>query len=126
MADSVDFSISASELEREILRQVRDQAELTAEGREKAGDVKDFAQSISPIDSGEYAGAWHVESRVRKTAAGMPAFRITNDSPIAEIVEDGTGPAAKRNPRKQGGSSPAHKVRAKTAAHFNGTEELVE
>lgn len=116
-----DVHIDEDEIEREIRLKARYDAELVAKSREGAEDVKDFAVSISPVETGEYAGAWHVEDRMRRVD-GMPAYRVTNDDPKAEMIEDGTG---QHHPRRQGGSSPEHAIRAKTAARFGGTEELV-
>lgn len=115
-----EFHISATELEREILVQARRQAETEEKLREFANDVRDFARSISPVASGAYAGAWHVENR-KRTIGGMPALRVTNDDPKANMIEAGTGQG---EPRGQGGSSPEFAIRAKTAARFGGTEEL--
>lgn len=118
---SASFDFDEDEAYREIMAKARTDAELLEKSRESAGDVKDYAVSISPVESGEYAGAWHVEDTVRRVD-GMPVHRVTNDDPKAEMIEDGTG---QYNPRSQGGSSPEHAIRAKTAAHFAGTEELV-
>ena len=122
---TVHMHVSMAELEREIRRQVNNQVDLRIEGRKQVDEIKDFAVSISPIASGEYAGSWHVQ-RKERTVRGMPAWRITNDSPIAEIVEYGTGPAAKHKPRRQGGSSPEWATAAKTAERFGGTQDGIE
>lgn len=119
---SVEMDFDEDEAYREILRQARQSAELLSESREEADKVKDYARSISPVESGEFAGAWHVEPRVRYRQ-GMPVHRVTNDDPKAEYIEDGTG---QHHSRRQGGSSPEFAIRAKTAAHFEGTEELVD
>lgn len=121
MADS---GLSITDIEREIRRQAREADELRVQGRADAEEIKDYAVEISPVVSGEYAGAWHIEPR--SPVDGMPAWKLINDSEIAEKVEFGTGPAADHNARPQGGSSPEHAIRAKTAAHFAGTEESVE
>lgn len=118
---SAEFHISASELEREILVQARNQAETEEKLREFAGEVRDFARSISPVDTGAYAAAWRVDNR-RRTVNGMPAVRVVNNDPKANMIENGTGQG---EPRGQGGSSPEFAIRAKTAARFGGTEELV-
>lgn len=122
MSARVEFNVSATELEREILVQARQQAEVKAKGRAFAEKVKDTAVDYSPVDEAKYAGAWHVEDRQR-TVDGMPAWRVKNDDPKANMIENGTG---QNGPREQGGSSPEFAVRAKTAAHYGGTEELIE
>ncbi|XTP37086.1 hypothetical protein ACORG1_13090 [Mycobacterium sp. TJFP1] len=122
MSASTEFNVSLTEIEREILVQARRQNETEVKGREFAEKVKDTAVDYSPVDEGRYAGAWHVDPRQR-TVNGMPAWRVKNDDPKANMIENGTG---QNGPRAQGGSSPEFAVRAKTAAHYGGTEELIE
>ncbi len=116
--------LSVTEVEREIRRLAAQADEVRVKALAEAEGVKDYARDISPVETGDYAAHWHIDPR-RRTVNGLPAFKLVNDSEIAEKIEFGTGEAAGHHPRSQGGSSPEFAIRAKVAAHFGGTEESI-
>lgn len=71
-----------------------------------ADEVVEYAQSISPEDSGEY------KNGIRKRRRGN-GFSIEFTDPKSNLIEYGTE------------DTPEFAVRAKTEAHFQGAERTV-
>ncbi len=114
---------SDSEIERQLLSQIADAAEVRAESRAVAEEVKVTAVSLSPVDTGEYAGAWHVEKQLRQTDQGLPAYRVTNDDYKAHWIEYGTGEDTEKGSRFGPNTpTPEFAVARRTAAMMQGAE----
>lgn len=111
MAEASRVRESTSTIEDEIRRKIRAEAELRADTRVQAEKVLEHAKRESPVESGAYAAAWHIEDRP-PTPEGLPALSVINRNWKAHFVEFGTG---------EPGPTPAHNVAAKTAAYFGGT-----
>lgn len=101
---------STTNIEAEIRRKVRDQAEIDRGVQEQAEDVRDYWRDNAPVDEGAYAASIHVERR--PSIDGMPRRAVVADDWKAHFIEFGTG---------EPGPTRAHNLAAKTAAHFGGT-----
>ncbi len=120
---------SAAEIRAEIERQVRESAELDAElNRFMRNEVVPYAKSQYPVQSGKIAA----QVQVTKPARGGKG-QIGNRSPLAHIIEYGTGPDAKGDKSRRvsvdnsefvtmGPNTPTPEFAplAKTAKHFGG------
>lgn len=102
---------SANEIEREIRRQLRAKgpAEVERKAEPTFRDVKGYAESISPVESGEYKRSFRMTRKRGKD--DMPARRLTNIDDKANIIEYGSV------------DTPEFAVIARTAAHFGGTPD---
>jgi hypothetical protein len=95
----------AAEIERAIQEQAR--AELEAAVDERVGEMKSYAISISPEDSGHYKESFEVEKIERED--GLPGRRLSNTDEIANLIEYGTV------------DTPEFAVLGRTAAQFDGS-----
>lgn len=113
---------SASDIEAEIRRKIREEAEVRAETKEQAEKVRDYARSISPVRTGTYAAAWKVEDRPR-IIDGLPTFRVKNTDWKAHMIEYGTAedPPESESPFGKDTPTPEFAVARKAAAKFGGT-----
>lgn len=96
----------ADEMRAAILAQ--DRAELEDAVDERAEEMRDYAISISPEDSGEYKSSFEIEEVQRPD--GLPGRRLTNTDDKAHLIEFGSV------------HNPEFAVMTKTAAHFNKRE----
>lgn len=111
---------STSSIEEEIRTKIRAQGELTVKTREFAEEVLAHARSISPVETGAYAAAWHIENR--PPLNGWPRFAVINRHWTAHFIEFGTGKDTKPgSPFGPDTPTPEFAVAAKTAAFFGGT-----
>lgn len=96
----------AEEIERAILEQ--EQAELDAAVDDRAEEMKAFAISISPEDTGRYKDSFEIK---KKTIDGLPARSLGNTDPIASLLEYGSI------------HNDEFAVLGRTAAQFGGTTD---
>lgn len=109
-----------SQIEAEIRRKVRDQAELISDTKDQAEKVRDHWRNIAPVDSGAYAASIHIEQR--PPIEGLPRFAVVAGDWKAHFIEFGTGPDTKEgSPFGQDTPTPEFAPAAKTAAYFGGT-----
>lgn len=111
MPERSDVRESTSQIEEEIRLKIRAQAELKADTRVEAEKVLEHAKKESPVETGAYAAAWHIEERP-DTPEGLPALKVINRNWKAHFIEFGTG---------EPGPTKAFNVAAKTAAYYGGT-----
>lgn len=105
--------MNRDEVEQEILRLARTQADITAQLDSYARqEVIPTWRSYSPVDSGKYAASVKTMRQFR-TADGWPAIRIGATDFKAHWIEYGTGDPGPTN---------AWAPRAKTAANYGGDE----
>lgn len=102
---------SVNEIEREIRRQLREKgpAEVERKAEPTFREIKAYAESISPVESGEYKRSFRMTRKRGKD--DMPARRLRNIDGKANMIEDGTV------------DTPEFAVLARTAAHFGGTPD---
>lgn len=94
----------------DILRdKIEDSERVDEANKELAEDARDHWKSISPVRTGAYRDATHVEKRPDHN--DLPARRVVNDDEKAEYIEFGTG-----------GETPteAFAPMAETAVRFGG------
>ena len=120
-------SDSAAEISREIKRQIEAQGEpeLRRGLRDFGREIVDYMKSISPEDLADDNPIHYIDSfstRIRSIRGKLPSLRISNNDPLARIIEDGSGILA---PREQGGSSEPHYVFARAAFAFGGKTDDV-
>lgn len=75
----------------EILRSEQMKREMQARGDQ----VKAAAEALAPVDTGNYAASFRVESGIREGKTRRATAKVINDSPHASYVEWGTS----RTPR---------------------------
>ena len=85
-----------------------------------AKDAMAYARLISPVRTGAYQRAWHVERKVDERR--MPHYWVVNDDPKAIFIEYGTGPdkPGSKSPFGPDTPTPEFAVAARTAAAFGG------
>lgn len=80
-----------------------------------AQDGKRYAESISPVDTGEYASSWQVSrSEVEINDRSRVAAKLENTAGYAAAVEWGYAG------RKGEPNRPAHRVLGRTLEHMRG------
>jgi hypothetical protein len=94
----------AEQIEAAVRRQEQERIEAAVD--ERAGQMRDFAVSISPEDTGEYKDSFEIDKGTRD---GLPTRSLKNTDPIAYLVEYGTI------------DTPEFAVLQRTAAAFDGT-----
>ena len=113
---------SVSDIEREIERKIKEDAEVRDKLKQKATQVRDYWRSIAPVHIGTYKASIRLEDKPR-LENGMPYFKVRSDDPKAHLVEYGTGPGSgvdhDGQKRPQGGSSPEYAPRMRTEQHFH-------
>ena len=102
----------AAQIEAELREDARERARIESETREQAEEVRDYARSISPVESGAYAAAWQVAKRPHINEQGLSVWRVSNHDFKARWIEYGTGDPL---------PTPEFAVARKTAAKFGGT-----
>jgi hypothetical protein len=100
---------STREIADEIERAIREQeaAQLEAAVDKQAEEMKAYAVSISPVDTGQYKKSFEI-SKVERSD-GLPARSLSNTDPIAGLLEYGSI------------HNPEFAVLARTAHQFGGT-----
>lgn len=99
---------SASEIARQLKTEAKkERARLEREVDELAGQMRDYAVSISPEDTGEYKDSFAI---TKTTQDGLPARTLSNTDEIANIIEYGSE------------DTEEYAVLRRTEEHFRGQE----
>lgn len=96
----------ADQIKAAIREQERERIELAVD--ERAEQMRDYAISISPEDSGEYKSKFEIE---KKVVDDLPARTLTNTDDKAGLLEYGTQ------------DTPEFAVLTRTAGHFGGATD---
>jgi hypothetical protein len=102
---------SEAEIAEQIKAAIREQeyAQIEAAVDERADEMRDYAVSISPEDTGQYKDSFEIDKGT--TDDGLPTRTLKNTDPIANIIEYGSE------------DTPEFAVLTRTATQFGGTTD---
>lgn len=95
----------AAEIEAAVTKQERRQLKRAV--KKQASEMKAYAESISPVETGEYKDSFEVDEFDRPD--GLPGATLKNTDPIANIIEYGSN------------DTPEFGVLGRTAHQFGGS-----
>lgn len=116
------MTTSATKLAAEILVEIKrgtPAPEIRRRVKQVAKEAEVFAKMISPVLTGAYQRAWHIENRPERD--GLPHYALVNDDEKANWIEYGTGPDT-RGKSTWGPNTPTpdFAVARRTALKFGG------
>lgn len=112
---------SSSDIQREIAAKIRKDAEVRLKSKKAAEEIRDEVRAEAPVRTGKFVASIHVEKH--KDRGGMPAFTVISRSPLAHLIEYGTGPDPADTHSRFGRDTPTPEFApfAKVAHRHGGT-----
>lgn len=105
---------SAAEILKELKRKAAMQPRVRTYGLDIALDGLDYAEKISPVDTGDFRDAWSVREKPPRFEGDLPMFQLQNDDDGAVSIEYGTK------------DTPPHHTMASTREYIKGLAETEE